>query len=227
MAGEIDTLTKVLYRPKPPLVAIVGGSKLSTKLQLLEALLGKVSQLIVGGGIANTFLKAKGYSIGKSLCEPDWVPKAEALFLKAEQRGVSIPLPEDVVVAKQMTPDAEVTVKGLDEIVEDDCIFDVGPKTAAHYPAWMAQAGTIVWNGPVGVFEIAAFSHGTEAMGQAIAKSLAYSIVGGGDTLAALNKFNITDKMSYISTGGGAFLEFLKGDVLPAIAVLEERARGT
>jgi len=224
LSSELDALSRLLENPKHPLVAIVGGSKVSTKFEVLEALLNKVDQLIVGGGIANTFLKAKGYSIGKSLFESDWVAKANELLVKAHDKGVDIPLPEDAVVAKELTPQAVATVKSMDDIADDDCIFDVGPKAAAHYPQWMANAGTIVWNGPVGVFEMESFSQGTRALSQAIAASTAYSIAGGGDTLAALDKFGIESQISYISTGGGAFLEFLEGRALPAVVMLEKRA---
>lgn len=224
LTSELEALSRSLQNPKHPLVAIVGGSKVSTKFQVLEALLNKVDQLIVGGGIANTFLKAQGYEIGKSLYEPEWVVKAGELLTKAKKKNVAIPLPEDVVVAKELKADAKATVKSIDDIAADDCIFDVGPKTAGHYPHWMSNAETIVWNGPVGVFEMAIFSQGTRALGEAIAASAAYSIAGGGDTLAALDKFGIEQQISYISTGGGAFLEFLEGRTLPAVAMLEKRA---
>ncbi len=223
LTSELEALSRSLQNPKHPLVAIVGGSKVSTKFQVLEALLNKVDQLIVGGGIANTFLKAQGYEIGKSLYEPEWVAKAGELLTKAKKKNVAIPLPEDVVVAKELKADAKATVKSIDDIAADDCIFDVGPKTAGHYPHWMHNAGTIVWNGPVGVFEMPAFSQGTRALGNAIAASAAYSIAGGGDTLAALDEFGIEQQISYISTGGGAFLEFLEGQTLPAVAMLEKR----
>lgn len=225
LSAEVAVLTKMLTHPKRPLIAIVGGSKVSTKIHLLEALLEKVDQLIVGGGIANTFLKAKGYPIGKSLYESDWVNHATAFFEKAARKGVSIPLPQDVVVTQQIMPDAKARIKRVEEVAHDDYIVDVGPATTANYPAWMAQAGTIVWNGPLGIFEIEAFSHGTRALGSAIAASSAYSIAGGGDTLAALEQFGISQQISYISTGGGAFLEFLEGKTLPAIAILENRAK--
>ncbi|WP_423063381.1 phosphoglycerate kinase [Candidiatus Paracoxiella cheracis] len=223
LTSELQALSRSLQNPKHPLVAIVGGSKVSTKFQVLEALLNKVDQLILGGGIANTFLKAQGYEIGKSLYEPEWVAKAGELLTKAKKKNVAIPLPEDVVVAKELKADAKATVKSIDDIAADDCIFDVGPKTAGHYPHWMHNAGTIVWNGPVGVFEMPAFSQGTRALGNAIAASAAYSIAGGGDTLAALDEFGIEQQISYISTGGGAFLEFLEGQTLPAVAMLEKR----
>ena len=225
LSSELNTLTHALQDPKRPLVAIVGGSKLATKIEVLDSLVDKVDQLIVGGGIANTFLKARGCAIGKSLFEANWVSSAKELLIKAEKKGVSIPLPQDVVVAKQLSPDATAEIKSVDEVADDDCIFDVGPQTAASYPSLMAEAGTIVWNGPIGVFEIEAFSKGTEALGKAIAASQAYSIAGGGDTLAALDKFGVSSQMSYISTGGGAFLEFLEGRALPAITLLEKRAK--
>lgn len=224
LSSELAALSRSLHDPQRPLVAIVGGSKVSTKFHVLEALLDKVNQLIVGGGIANTFLKAQGYPIGNSLYEPDWTAKARELLTTAEKKGVTIPLPEDVVVAKELKIDADVAVKPIADVAADDCIFDVGPQTTRHYPAWMNSAGTIVWNGPVGVFEIQAFSHGTQALGKAVAASQAYSIAGGGDTLAALTKFGIAPQISYISTGGGAFLEFLEGRTLPTVAMLKKRA---
>ncbi len=223
LVSEVDALSRALHHPKKPVVAIIGGSKVSTKIQLLENLLDKVDQLIVGGGIANTFLKAKGHAIGESLCENDWIDTAKAFFEKATAKGVSIPMPVDVVVAKTLAKETISHVKSLREIAPDDRIFDVGPKTAKQYPAQMSAAGTIVWNGPVGVFEIDSFSHGTKALALAIAASPAYSIVGGGDTLAALDQFGVSDKISYISTGGGAFLAFMEGKTLPAIAILQKR----
>lgn len=223
--AELVALEKALDNPKRPLVAIVGGAKVSTKIHLLTALLGKVDQLIVGGGIANTFLKAKGFLIGKSLYESSWIEQAKALLKEAEKKGVAIPLPQDVIVAHELQPDAKVIVKPVNAVGAEDCIFDVGPQTAGSYPALMANAGTILWNGPVGVFEMEAFSHGTRALGEAIAASSAYSLAGGGDTLAALDKFGISGQISYISTGGGAFLEFLEGQKLPAVAMLEKRAK--
>lgn len=223
LCSELDALSHALDNPKRPLTAIVGGSKVSTKIHLLDALLEKVDQLIVGGGIANTFLKAKGYPIGQSLYEPDWVSRASALLERAKEKGVAIPLPEDVVVAKALSAESPATTKSLEAVDETDCIVDVGPKTVKNYPDWMANAGTIVWNGPVGVFEIEAFSQGTRALGAAIAASQAYSLAGGGDTLAALDKFGIMGQISYISTGGGAFLAFLEGTPLPAITALEKR----
>ena len=222
LMSEIDTLTHALYEPKRPLTAIVGGSKVSTKIQLLDNLLDKVDQLIVGGGIANTFLKARGFNIGKSLCEDQWLDTAKIFWQSTERRDVDVPLPVDVVVAKNMSKDATAEVKRVDELADDDCIFDIGPETAAAYAESMAAARTIVWNGPVGVFELPAFAGGTEALAKAIAASQAYSIAGGGDTLAALAKFGVHDKISYISTGGGAFLELMEGKTLPALTVLEK-----
>lgn len=225
LASEIEALTKALKNPARPLVAIVGGSKVSTKIQVLESLLDKVDQLIVGGGIANTFLKAQGHAIGRSLYEPDWIETAKAFWKKAAAKNVSIPLPQDVVVAKELSAQAKATVKSINDVAEDESIFDVGPKTAESYGDLMMKAGTIVWNGPVGVFEIAAFSEGTQQLAEAIAKSQAYSLAGGGDTIAALEKFGMMDQISYISTGGGAFLEFMEGRTLPGIAILEKRAK--
>lgn len=223
LARELHALALAFDEPTRPLVAIVGGSKVSTKFQLLETLLDKVDQLIVGGGIANTFLKAQGYEIGKSLYEPEWVAKAKQLLALAEQKGVTIPLPVDVVVAESMTSDAKAEVRLLSDIKPNEAIFDVGPKTRGSYASLMAKAKTIVWNGPVGVFEIEQFSQGTKALAEAIAKSDAYSLAGGGDTLAALSVFNIRDEISYISTGGGAFLEYLEGRELPAVSALKQR----
>jgi phosphoglycerate kinase len=220
---EIDALTKAMDNPKRPLVAIVGGSKVSTKIQLLEALLDKVDVLIVGGGIANTLLAAQGYPIGKSLYEADWLEKSKDLLAKAKQKGVDIPLPLDVAVAKEFDSNAKCQICELDQVADDDLILDVGPKTIAAYMPLMEQAGTVVWNGPVGVFEFPAFAQGTRGLGEAIVNSKAYSLAGGGDTVAAIQQFGFHDKISYISTGGGAFLEFLQGDVLPAVAVLEKR----
>ncbi|CAN7949892.1 unnamed protein product [Ixodes hexagonus] len=224
LVSEVKALSRALKNPKKPLVAIVGGSKVSTKIQLLENLLDKVDQLIVGGGIANTFLKAQGYSIGKSLCEDNWLETAKQFWKKAKEKNVSIPLPVDVVVAKELLKNAKPRVTSIEAIAENESIFDVGPKTREGYAKLMSQAGTIVWNGPVGVFETAAFSHGTHALAKAIAQSKAYSIAGGGDTLAALDKFDLTNQLS-ISTAGGAFLEFLEGKMLPAIEILTERAK--
>jgi len=223
LMAELDALAKALKEPATPLLAIVAGSKVSTKLELLASLVGKVDQLIVGGGIANTFIAAAGYPVGKSLYEPDLLDTAKKIVADAKARGAEIPLPTDVVVAKQFLPDAEATVKAVDAVAEDDLILDIGPQTAAQYAQLIQQAGTVVWNGPVGVFEFEAFSKGTEAMARAIATSKAFSIAGGGDTLAAVDKFDIADDVSYISTGGGAFLEFLEGKTLPAVAALEAR----
>lgn len=219
LAGELDALAKALHQPAKPVVAIVGGSKVSTKLTVLEALSEKVNQLIVGGGIANTFLAATGKPVGKSLYEQDLIPNAKALMTK-----VNIPVPVDVVVGKEFSESAEAITKGADEVVEDDMIFDIGPRTAAQFADILAGAGTIIWNGPVGVFEFDQFGEGTKALSLAIAANQGFSIAGGGDTLAAVDKYEIADKVSYISTGGGAFLEFVEGKVLPAVAVLEARA---
>ncbi|GHH47747.1 MULTISPECIES: phosphoglycerate kinase [Gammaproteobacteria] len=223
LMAELDALAKALQHPAKPLLAIVAGSKVSTKLELLTNLVEKVDQLIVGGGIANTFIAAAGYGVGKSLCEPDLIDTAKKIVAQAKARGADIPLPTDVVVAKQFMPDAEATVKAVDAVAEDDLILDIGPQTAAAYAALIAKAGTVVWNGPVGVFEFEAFGKGTETLAKAIAESPAFSIAGGGDTLAAVDKYGIADRVSYISTGGGAFLEFLEGKTLPAVAALEAR----
>ncbi|MCS4534546.1 phosphoglycerate kinase [Neisseria montereyensis] len=224
LADELDALGKALKNPARPLVAIVAGSKVSTKLTILESLTDKVDQLIVGGGIANTFLLAQGKSIGKSLAEHDLVGESKKIMEKMAAKGGVVPLPSDVVVAKTFAADAEATVKSIDEVAEDDMILDIGPKSAAVLAEALNAAGTIVWNGPVGVFEFDAFAGGTEVLAKAIAESKAFSIAGGGDTLAAIAKFGVTEKISYISTGGGAFLEFLEGKTLPAVAVLEQRA---
>lgn len=221
---ELIALGKVLDHPEKPLVAIVGGAKVSTKFHLLQSLLDKVNTLIVGGGIANTLLVAAGFFVGKSLYEPEWIETAKSLLENAKLKGVHIPLPVDVVVATEFSASGAATVKAVDAVLAEEMILDVGPKTAASYRALMANAKTIVWNGPVGVFEFEAFSHGTEALGCAIAMSSAYSIAGGGDTLAAVAKYHLTEKISYICTGGGAFLEYLQGDVLPAVAMLQQRA---
>lgn len=225
LIAELDALGKALRNPARPLVAIVGGSKVSTKLSVLESLANVVDQLIVGGGIANTFLKASGYPIGKSLCEEDLVETARALRESARERGGDIPVPTDVVCAKDFTEDAVAEAKAADAVAADDLILDIGPQTAQAFAAQLRDAGTIVWNGPVGVFEFAQFAAGTEVLARAIADSPAFSIAGGGDTLAAVDKFGIADRLSYISTGGGAFLEFLEGKTLPAVAILEERSR--
>ena len=220
---ELDALAQALDAPAKPLLAIVAGSKVSTKLELLANLVGKVDQLIVGGGIANTFIAAAGYNVGKSLYEPDLLDTAKKIVADAKARGADIPLPVDVVTAKQFMPDAVAEVKSVDAVAEDDLILDIGPQTAAQYAQLIGKAGTVVWNGPVGVFEFEAFSKGTEALARAIASSPAFSIAGGGDTLAAVDKFDIAKQVSYISTGGGAFLEFLEGKTLPAVAALDAR----
>lgn len=220
---ELVALTQAFDAPLRPLVAVVGGSKVSTKIHLLDALLDKVDKLIVGGGIANTFLAASGYNVGKSLYEPNWVEKAKKLLDKAKAQGVEIPLPCDLMVAKTLSADVQVEVRSPWDVAEDEAIFDVGPKTQATYPALFRSAKTIVWNGPVGVFEIENFSRGTQALAQAIANSEAYSLAGGGDTLSALAMFDVSDKISYVSTGGGAFLEYLEGQMLPSLVMLRER----
>lgn len=219
LAAELDALGKALHEPAKPLVAIVGGAKVSTKLEVLEALADKVDQLVVGGGIANTFLAAAGYPVGQSLCEHDLIPAAKRIAEK-----VSIPLPTDVVVAKAFAADAEAVVKAVADVEVDDLILDVGPETAARLAGLMKEAGTIVWNGPLGVFEFDQFGEGTRALSEAIAASNGFSIAGGGDTLAAVDKYGIASDVSYISTGGGAFLEFLEGKTLPAVAMLREQA---
>lgn len=224
LMAELDALDKALANPARPLLAIVAGSKVSTKLELLGNLVNKVDQLIVGGGIANTFIAALGHSVGKSLVEMDLLETATAIMADAKARGATIPLPLDVVVAPAFAADAPATIKAVDAVGADDMILDIGPQTAAHYAQMIANAGTVVWNGPVGVFEFDAFAGGTEAVARAIAASPAFSIAGGGDTLAAVDKFAIAQKVSYISTGGGAFLEFLEGKTLPAVAALQARA---
>jgi len=225
LMAELDALAKVLEQPRRPLLAIVAGSKVSTKLELLSNLVGRVDQLIVGGGIANTFIAAQGHAVGKSLYEPDLLETARKINADASARGASIPLPTDVVVAPAFSADAPATIKPVDQVGADDMILDIGPDTARRYAELIAQAGTVVWNGPVGVFEFAAFGKGTEALARAIATSPAFSIAGGGDTLAAVDKYGIADDIGYISTGGGAFLEFLEGKTLPAVAALEARGR--
>jgi len=226
LAAELEALGQALLNPKRPMVAIVGGSKVSTKLTVLDALSKVVDQLIPGGGIANTFIAAAGYNVGKSLCEEDLIPEAKRLMEAAKAKGGEIPIPTDVVVGKEFSENAEATVKKVDEVADDDMIFDIGPETAARFAEMMKAAGTIVWNGPVGVFEFDQFGEGTKALGQAIAESDAFSIAGGGDTLAAIDKYGLADRISYISTGGGAFLEFLEGKKLPAVEMLEKRAQG-
>lgn len=225
LANELDALGKALANPKRPLVAIVAGSKVSTKLTVLENLTQSVDQLIVGGGIANTFIAAAGYNVGKSLYEADLIDTAKKLMRDAKERGADIPVPTDVVVAKEFAETASATVKKVSDVADDDLILDIGPETAKLLAEKLKQAGTIVWNGPVGVFEFDQFGNGTKVLAQAIAESPAFSIAGGGDTLAAVAKYKISDKVSYISTGGGAFLEFLEGKQLPAVAMLEERAK--
>ena len=226
LAAEMDAITKALAHPKHPLLAIVAGSKVSTKLTILQALASKVDGLIVGGGIANTFMLAAGLKIGKSLAEPDLLDQARAVMAAMQARGAAVPIPVDVVCAKTFSADAVATVKDANDVADDDLILDIGPKTAALLADQLKAAGTIVWNGPVGVFEFEAFSHGTEALARAIAASSAFSIAGGGDTLAAIAKYGIADQVGYISTGGGAFLEVLEGKTLPAFEILSQRAAG-
>ena len=226
LEAELDALGRALENPKHPMVAIVGGSKVSTKLSILQALAGKVDQLVVGGGIANTFMLAAGLPIGKSLAEPDQLAQAAAVIDIMKQRGAAVPIPVDVVCAKAFSADAEAVVKPADQVADDDMILDIGPQTAEQLAGILRQAGTIVWNGPVGVFEFDAFANGTRVVSQAIADSDGFSIAGGGDTLAAIAKYGIEQQVGYISTGGGAFLEFLEGKTLPAVAVLQERAAG-
>jgi len=224
MAGELDALGKALANPARPLLAIVAGSKVSTKLTILDALAKKVDFLIVGGGIANTFMFAAGLPIGKSLAEADLAGEAKRIIEAMRTRGAEVPIPSDVVVAKALAADAEATVKPASEVAADDMILDIGPQTAQQFAGRIASAGTVVWNGPVGVFEIAQFAKGTEVLARAIAGSKAFSIAGGGDTVAAINQFGIAERIGYISTAGGAFLEFLEGKTLPAVAALEARA---
>lgn len=224
LAAEIDAITKALANPKRPLVAIVAGSKVSTKLTILQSLAKNVDQLIVGGGIANTFMLAAGLSIGKSLAEADLVGQAKAVIDAMQSRGAAVPIPVDVVTAKSFAADAPATVKAAGDVAADDLILDIGPKTAAQLAEQLKKAGTIVWNGPVGVFEFDAFAHGTETIARAIAASSAFSIAGGGDTLAAIAKYGIEKDVGYISTGGGAFLEVLEGKTLPAFEILQKRA---
>ncbi len=224
LAAEMDAISRALAQPQRPLVAIVAGSKVSTKLTILKSLAQRVDQLVVGGGIANTFLAAAGHPIGKSLAEPALLDEARAVMQIMQARGASVPLPTDVVVATRFAADASATIKPVAEVQADDLILDVGPDTAHDLAARMAQAGTIVWNGPLGVFEFPAFAHGTETLARAVAASPAFSIAGGGDTLAAIAQYGIGDEVSYISTGGGAFLEVLEGKTLPAFEVLQRRA---
>ena len=225
LVAELEALQKAFDKPRRPLAAIVGGAKVSSKLTVLESLSNMVDQLIVGGGIANTFIAAAGYNIGKSLFEADLVDEAKRLMAAAQARGGNIPLPSDVVCAKEVSENARAQLKKIHEVADDDMIVDIGPETAKMFAGMVRRAGTILWNGPVGVFEFDQFGAGTKALAEAIAASPAYSIAGGGDTLAAVAKYHVADKISYISTGGGAFLEFLEGKTLPTIAILEERAR--
>jgi len=224
LAAEIQAISTALLSPKRPLAAIVAGSKVSTKLTILRALSAKVDQLIVGGGIANTFMLASGLPIGKSLCEPDLVDDAKRVIQEMKDRCADVPIPVDVVVATSFSADAVATIKDAKDVKSDELILDIGPQSTAHLAAKLLQAGTIVWNGPVGVFEFDAFSHGTQGVAQAIAKSKAFSLAGGGDTLAAIAKYGLTDQIDYISTGGGAFLEILEGKTLPAFEILSKRA---
>jgi phosphoglycerate kinase len=226
LVGELEALETALEKPARPLAAIVGGSKVSTKLTVLESLLEKVDKLIVGGGIANTFLAATGVNVGKSLYERDMLDVARRLMEKARARGAEIPLPTDVVVAREFAATAHADVRTIHDVRPEEMILDIGPDTADRFSALVQSAGTVIWNGPVGVFEFEQFGEGTRAISQAIAKSKAFSLAGGGDTLAAIEKYGIEDGVSYISTGGGAFLEFVEGKTLPAVAALQERAKG-
>ena len=225
LAAEIEALGRAIAQPKRPLVAIVAGSKVSTKLTILKSLSARVDQLIVGGGIANTFMLAAGLPIGKSLCEADLAPEAKEILVLMGARGAAVPIPTDVVCGKSFAADTPAQTKLAREVEDDDMILDIGPETSARYAKLLQEAGTIVWNGPVGVFEFDAFGNGTRTVAEAIASSKAFSIAGGGDTLAAIAKYGVTDKIGYISTGGGAFLEFLEGRTLPAVEILERRAR--
>jgi phosphoglycerate kinase len=226
LTEELDALDKALANPARPMVAIVGGSKVSTKLTVLEALAEKCEQLVVGGGIANTFLKATGHNVGKSLCEDDLVPTAQALIEKMTARGATIPIAVDVVCGKKFDANEPAVLKDSGDVADDDMIFDIGPKSAQELADIIMKAGTVVWNGPVGVFEFDQFGEGTKTIAMAIANTNAFTLAGGGDTIAAIQKYDIYDKVSYISTAGGAFLEYLEGKVLPAVAILEERAAG-
>ena len=226
LSEELEALDQALANPARPMVAIVGGSKVSTKLTVLESLSEKVDQMVVGGGIANTFLKATGQNVGKSLCEDDLVPTAQALMAKMAARGASIPVAVDVVVGKQFDANEPAVLKDADAVADDDMIFDIGPKSAQELVDIIMNAGTVVWNGPVGVFEFDQFGEGTKAISLAMAETKAFTLAGGGDTIAAIQKYDIYDKISYISTGGGAFLEYLEGKVLPAVEMLEKRANG-
>jgi len=225
LTEELDALTKALLSPARPMVAIVGGSKVSTKLTVLESLSEKCEQLVVGGGIANTFLKAVGKNVGKSLCEDDLVPTAQALIEKMKKRGANIPIAVDVVVGKKFDANEPAVLKDASEVTSDDMIFDIGPKSAKEIADIIMKAGTVVWNGPVGVFEFDQFGEGTKTIAMAIANTKAFTLAGGGDTIAAIQKYDIYDKVSYISTAGGAFLEFLEGKTLPAVEILEQRAK--
>jgi len=226
LSRELFELDKALTDPERPMLAIVGGSKVSTKLTVLEQLMSSVDELIVGGGIANTFIAASGYDVGKSLYEPDLIHEAQRLIRLAHDKGGEIPIPKDVVVATSFSPDAKAVIRAVDEVKADEMILDIGPVTAAKYAAMIQSAGTVIWNGPVGVFEFKNFEAGTRAIADAIEISTAFSIAGGGDTLAAIDQFNVADGVSYISTGGGAFLEFVEGKKLPAVAALEARYKG-
>ena len=226
LIGELDALTKALLNPARPMVAIVGGSKVSTKLTVLESLADKVDQMVVGGGIANTFLKAAGHEVGKSLCEDDLVPTARALMAKMSARGAAVPIAVDVVCGKKFDANEPAVLKDADSVAVDDMIFDIGPKSANELAEIIKNAGTVVWNGPVGVFEFDQFGEGTKTIAHAIANTKAFTLAGGGDTIAAIQKYDIYDKVSYISTAGGAFLEFLEGKKLPAVEILEQRGHG-
>ena len=225
LLGELEALTQIMAKPKHPIVAIVGGSKVSTKLKLLESLVEKVDYLIVGGGIANTFIASEGYAVAKSLYEPDLLDEAERLCLTAKKRGAEIPIPTDVVVAEKLSDESESSIRLVSQVYDNERILDIGPDTIKHLTGIIKKAKTILWNGPVGAFEVEQFSEGTKAIANAIAESSGYSAAGGGDTLAAIETYDLAEKIDYISTGGGAFLAFLEGETLPAIAALEERAK--
>lgn len=225
LVSELEALGRALQNPNHPLLAIVGGAKVSTKLHVLESLIKHVNVLLLGGGIANTFIAEAGYAIGKSLYEPDLLPEAKRLLALAKQKNVIIPIPQDVIVAEHLSEEAPAIVKPLSEVSSSEMILDIGPRTVAHYCELIHQAKTILWNGPVGVFEMTPFAAGTRDIAQAIATSQAFSVAGGGDTIAAIDKFQVADKISYISTGGGAFLEYVEGKTLPAVAILEQRAK--
>lgn len=224
LVGELEALGKIMEKPKKPVVAIVGGSKVSTKLTLLESLIDKVDHLIVGGGIANTFIASQGYSVGKSLYEPDLIDEAERLITEAKKRGAEILIPTDVIVGEKLSDDSESSIRLVSQVDYEEKIYDIGPDTIKHFSSIIKKAKTILWNGPVGAFEVAQFSQGTRALAKAIADSSGYSVAGGGDTLAAIEAYGIEKKIDYISTGGGAFLAYLEGEKLPAIAALEARA---